>query len=477
MQKQKNAQSIILSCTHLSKKFEDLEVLKDVSFTVHKGEKIGLVGPNGSGKSTLLKIIAGEIKNDSGSVTFGQNIKIEYFPQVRLSQDEQSGGEIAKKILAPIMASSADLFLLDEPTNDLDEDGLSMVEKFVTGSDKSFLIISHDRMFLDKTVSKIIEIDETTRTNFIYDGGYSDYAIEKLNKIERQWKNYSDKAEKQEKLQSTTKQKDDWVREIEKKRKNIKKLAIHEKEKPNAADLRDAEARASRRAVVMKRKLERFVEKTKDIEKPKRLLPLHIDFETTRGSTIVFELKDVVKKIGDKEIGPFNFVIQYGQRLHITGPNGSGKSTLIKMLLSEIKNDSGNIKIGNDVTVGYIPQERSKNLIGKNPVEHFLNSVSGIPETDARKILNRFRINGEDVKKDISQLSPGEYSRLLIAELVAKKPNCIILDEPSNHLDLEVLEELESGLVEYKGTLIVVSHDRYMTEKLNLEKSIYIEKC
>jgi len=466
MQSQKNAQSVVLSCSHIEKKFELLEVLKDVDFRLFKGEKVGLVGPNGSGKSTLLKIIAGILKHENGIVTLSKGTKLEYFPQIHTGEENLSGGEMAKKVLAPIISSDANLFLLDEPTNNLDEDGLAMVEGFVKRSTKTFLIISHDRMFLDRVAEKIIEIDPVTKSSVVYDGNYSSYVEERHNRIERQWKEFSDKTEKLGKLEKATEQKLSWVKEIEKTRKNIKKLDMHEKEKPNAADLRDKEARASRRAVVMKRRFERFEKESEEIQKPKRLLPLHVEFEHERGSTSIFELKGVTKKIGKIELGPIDLHIQYGDRLHITGKNGSGKSTLIKILLGEIIPDSGICKRGANVNIGYVSQERWQDKTERTVIEDFLGVVKDCTETNARKILNRFRIGAEDVKKDVSQISPGEYSRLIIAELVAKKPNCIILDEPSNHLDLEVLEELENGLRDYKGTLIVVSHDRYFIENI-----------
>ena len=175
MQSQQHSKSIIFSCSHISKKFEQIEILKDVTFTISKNEKIGLVGPNGSGKSTLLKIIAGQLEKDSGTISRAQKTKIEYLPQVHLEPVNLSGGEIAKKILLPIISSDADLFLLDEPTNNLDIDGLEMIERFISKSHKAFLIVSHDRTFLNKTVTKIVEIDSITKSSFIYDGNYSDY--------------------------------------------------------------------------------------------------------------------------------------------------------------------------------------------------------------------------------------------------------------------------------------------------------------
>ena len=219
----------------------------------------------------------------------------------------------------------------------------------------------------------------------------------------------------------------------------------------------------------MKNRLDKYREDSSDITKPKYDLPLQVYFDNEQGRDKIFEIKNNEKKIGKRKIGPINLSIQYGDRIHVIGKNGSGKTTLLKMLVQELKADSGIIEYGKNVSIGYISQERWLNRPNKKVIEEFLETTK-ITETNARKLLNRFRITTEDVKKHISLISPGEYSRLIIAELVAIQPNCIILDEPSNHLDLEVIHELENGLQDYKGTLIVVSHDRYFVEKLKLNK-------
>jgi ATPase subunit of ABC transporter with duplicated ATPase domains len=477
----KNPNQPLISVKGLNKKFDQLEILRDVSFVVAKGEKIGLVGPNGSGKSTLFKILAGKIASDSGIIEKPKSVTVEYLPQVHEDhtlQTTQSGGEIAKQILAPIIASDADLFLLDEPTNNLDSEGLEMIETFVTESDKSFIIISHDRRFLDTTVTKVFDIDIETKSVMIYDGNYTSYAEQKRAFIERRWKEYSDKVGEIDRLNSSLNQRVSWIKEIEQKRMNIRFLPMHEKEKSHAAYLRDKEAKAGRRARVMKDRLETYKQDSESVERPKELLPLKISFDSVRGSTKVFDLEHLEKDIGDKHIGPIDMHIQFGDRIHITGPNGAGKTTLIKILLGEITPTHGTVTKGESVHIGYIPQERWLSRGDTTVLQEFLARVTesgrDISQTDARKILNRFRITAEDVNKHLSQLSPGEYSRLIIAELVAQKPTCIILDEPTNHLDLEVIAELEKALLTYKGTLIIASHDRYFVEKIRLDTKLSI---
>ncbi|HRH25910.1 MAG TPA: ABC-F family ATP-binding cassette domain-containing protein [Candidatus Paceibacterota bacterium] len=475
----KNPKQSLISIKGISKKFDQLEILKDASFSVLPGEKIGLVGPNGSGKSTLFKILAEQVEKDAGVIEKAKSIKIEYLPQTHEndpSYTNQSGGEMARQILAPIIASNADLFLLDEPTNNLDAEGLEMIELFVSKSNKAFIIISHDRRFLDTVVTKILDIDVETKSIMIYDGNYSSYAEQKEAFLERRWKEYTDKIEEVDRLNTSLTQRVSWIKEIEQKRFNIRNLPIHEKEKSHAAYLRDKEAKAGRRARVMKDRLETYKQDVESVRRPKELLPLKISFDSKRGSTKVFDLIKVEKEIGDKRIGPIDMHIQHGDRIHITGPNGAGKTTFIKMLLGEIQPTNGAIERGETVHIGYVPQERWIPRGDKTVIEEFLDTSTAngvdISQTDARKILNRFRITAEDVLKHLRELSPGEYSRLVIAELVAQKPTCIILDEPTNHLDLEVATEIEKALSTYSGALIIASHDRYFVEKVGLDTMV-----
>jgi macrolide transport system ATP-binding/permease protein len=466
-----NKRPVVLSCRHLKKSFGNTDVLKDITFSIRRGERVGVVGPNGSGKSTLFMLLANLLEADSGTVNYGKGVIRAYLPQVH-EEEELSGGEVARKVLKPIMDSKADIFLLDEPTNNLDVSGLEMVEKFVNESSSAFLIISHDRMFLDHTVSKIIELDQYSKTAYVYEGNYSSYIEERDARIERSWSKYNDSQEKTQKLSREVDQRLSWMKKIEQKRLSIRKFHKNENDKPVAAILRDKEAKAGRRARLIKDRLEAHIEKTSStIEKPVRELPLRINFEPARGSTKVFDLVQVTKKAGAKVIGPVNTRIQYGDRVHITGENGAGKSTLLKIILGELSPDTGEIIRGENVHIGYIEQSKNEGASDQTALEHFIGKAE-LDQTNARKILNRFRISAEDVKKEVGQLSPGEYSRLVISELVALQPNCIILDEPSNHLDLEVLEELEGGLMDFLGTLIVVSHDRYFVEKISLSKEI-----
>lgn len=491
----------ILSCRNINKTFDSFIALKDITFNLQLGDKVGLVGPNGTGKSTLLKIIAGIIEHDSGVLEHGKNITIGYIPQsftdvqnekviefickttrkseeAVLSQSERyladlhlhkeilqraikelSGGEKTKIAIIRILLSDCDLFLLDEPTNNLDNDALVLLEEFVQTSNKTFIVISHDRMFLDNTVQKIIGIDEFTKEASIYSGNFSEYVKQKQSNIERQWNEYEDATEKREKIEKT-------VAEKLKKAVSIGKSKSRDNDKMAKNFKNEMGQRIMQRGA---RLLKDKLDKMESVEKPKVLRPLRILFDIVeRSGDKVLEMKDVCKVFPIKTLGPINLKVQYGDRVLLLGKNGVGKSTVLKMIMKEISPDRGEIILGSRVVTGYLPQEENFSL--SISVLELVKQEIGIEESDARKTLNRFRITEDDLNKEMSDLSSGERSRLILAIMMTKQPNCIILDEPSNHLDLEVLTELEAALENFKGTLIVVSHDRYFIDKLKFNK-------
>jgi len=495
-----------LSVTNLSKNYEQFTVLKDVSFSVQKGEKIGLVGPNGSGKTTLFKIITGLIEKDAGTITKAKTCSVGYIPQefsghihetvrdfigsqeygallkqVGINESilnrkigELSGGERTKIGLLRILVAKQDLLLLDEPTNNLDIEALTFLGDYVKKSDKTFIIISHDRRFLDETVSKIFEIDEWSRGLKIYEGGFSDYAFQREKNIENAWSDYADKVEEEKRLLKSYDNKVQNIRDLEQVRLNNRYINPKEKEKPDDAVIRDKEAKAGRRARVMKDRIEKYKEDTVHIEKPKQPLPLRVEFDVPeRSGDKVFDAVGVSKRMPMKRLGPIDFSIRYGDRVLIKGPNGTGKTTFIKILLGEVKPDTGTIEIGITVRLGYLPQQQD--LVSGNTVrDEFLRHVADVEEGIGRRILNRFRLTTHDMGKKIHELSSGERSRLILAILMARKVNCLVLDEPSNHLDLEVLEALENALADFKGTLVVVSHDRFFVEKIKCNKELVL---
>jgi ATPase subunit of ABC transporter with duplicated ATPase domains len=493
----------MLTVQKITKSFGPNLVLKDVSFTLKRGERLGVVGSNGVGKTTLLRIIEGSVKPDLGNIERLGDIRICYIPQevVPISKTETgrdylarisgpefvsvlnngecrsilgklsmdladlerpinilSGGLKAKIALLPFFLSWADIFLLDEPTNSLDLPGLLFLEQRVVQSPSAFLIVSHDRKFLDRTVSKTIEIDEHYHTVTIYKGGFSNYLQERNKRILRQWQRYNDYKDEVKRLQeSARKQK----RLVQRSKSSLKRPRDRDKLSRGYARER------SKRVEKSGKFLEKRIERIKKVEKPWVRLPMKLVLEVDeRSGDIVFELNKVVRKKQGFFLGPIDLTVNYGMKVAIVGPNGSGKTTLLRLLLGEEVPDSGTIRTGSRVNIGYLPQE-----FNFNPDETLLAeflSRSPLDEATGRKLLNRFGLEEVDVGKRIKELSPGERSRLVLVIIMSQRANCLILDEPSSHLDLEALTQLEDALVEYPGTLIVVTHDRYLLDRIPL---------
>lgn len=463
--------------------FGTFEALRDVSMSIHQGDRIGLVGPNGAGKSTLLKIVSGKIVPDTGKVEKSPGASVGYLPQNTTGDNrinkQKSGGEKTKLILSKLFTEQHDVYLLDEPTNNLDLEGLEWLEREISkpsSEGSAFVIVSHDRDFLDRVVNKIIEVNELNHGVRLFECSYSEYLELHKKELEEQWKRYEETSEEKKRLKKTTEQRSDWIKKIERKRANNRNLDAGEKEKPRAAYLRDKEGAMGQRVKAVKKRLNKIAEDLSELSKPESKLPINLKFEEVeRSGEIVFRLKDVLYeyKDGTKSIGPINFEAKYSERIHISGKNGSGKTTLIRMLLDQFKPASGDIQVGSRVRIGYLPQEDFLNL--DEDVIQTAFRVLGIKRDDEqeglfRRTLKRFSFEEDDVKKKIGQLSSGERSRLQLALMKLMKPNCIILDEPTNHLDIECVEAMEKALKEFEGTLIVVSHDKKFVKEVGFNK-------
>ncbi len=504
--------NIILRCENIRKLYDNFLVLDGIDFSLRRGERIGIVGPNGIGKSTLLKIIAkidkgyegkvhtnGSIKyipqelsneelsmsvfdflqkdNDGGI----RNVASSFFQRLNLSINifdkkisELSGGEKNKVAMIRILIAPHDILLLDEPTNSLDFKALKFLEEMIKKSQKTFLIISHDRKFLDSFVSKILEIGEFSKKATMYDGTFSQYMSERKARVEKEWSDYNETIKKNAKIKSAADKHLKSVAVIDKTLKDKRKMSrkITDKDHLASGMIGERAGKIGKQARVLKTRLEKMITGTQ--EKPKRRLPIMLNLEINeRSGNKVLDLEKVEKQIGDTKIGPLDLVISYGDRILITGANGAGKSTLMKIILKKVGIDGGALRIGERVKFGYLPQETDFKT-NETIREEFL-ATTDKEESEMRKILNRFGLGEEDIKKKITDLSPGERSRFILATLIAQTANCLVLDEPSNHLDLEALGALEQALEKYKGTLIVVSHDRHFIDKINIVKTYLLK--
>lgn len=510
---------IQLAVKEIEKFFGGNRVLSNITFEIQSGERVGLIGRNGTGKTTIFKIIAGIEKEDKGSISIRKNSTIGYLDQIpnypekfkvkdvlktafetqyeidrklkalevemsRLEGKELeytlrkygelnelyeakggyeieenmskvcsglkfndeflnrafaslSGGEKTIVILGKILLQKPDMLLLDEPSNHLDMSSIEWLEGYLKAYKGTVMIISHDRYFLDKVVTKIVEIEEG-ETSF-YDGNYSYYVKEKQRRVFEQFEAYKDQQKK--------------IKAMEKAIKQLRQWAIQ-----------GDNEKFFKRAESMQKRLDKIQKIDKPlIEQPK----IQLDFgDADRSGKDVVNIKGLCKCFGEKSIlENLNFNIRYGEQVALIGDNGSGKSTVIKTLLGEVEADYGEVKLGSNIKIGYLPQNIVFNNEELTVLEVFREDIN-ILEGPARGILAKFLFYGESVFKKVKNLSGGEKSRLKLCKLIQNEINLLILDEPTNHLDIDSRENLEEALMEFSGTILFISHDRFFINKL-----------
>ncbi|MEN0647995.1 ABC-F family ATP-binding cassette domain-containing protein [Caldifermentibacillus hisashii] len=510
---------ILLQVNQLNKYYGADLVLSNIKLEIHTRDRIALVGRNGSGKSTLLKIIAGELAYDSGEIIKPKEVKIGFLDQhtglvsdrtiwdemltvfedlrsmeKRLRNLEQemakeetytdegkykqilseydylqhefkelggyqyeadirsvlhglnfstfnyqetkisnlSGGQKTRLALGKLLLSKPDILILDEPTNHLDIDTLTWLEQYLQSYDGAILIVSHDRYFLDKLVNQVYECAQTTLTKYV--GNYSQYLVQKAENYERDLKMYE-------------KQQDEIARMKEFIAKNLTR------------------ASTTKRAQSRRKALERM----QMIDKPHRDdKSANFSFQIERQSgNEVLNVVDLAIGYGANQISKnIHFRIQRGDSIALLGPNGVGKSTLLKTIVGQLQALSGNIHFGANVTIAYYDQEQANLTSNKRVLNELWDEYPTKTEKEIRTILGNFLFSGDDVLKNVSTLSGGEKARLSLAKLMMLNANFLILDEPTNHLDLDSKEILENALVDFPGTILFVSHDRYFINRI-----------
>ncbi|WP_037305198.1 ABC-F family ATP-binding cassette domain-containing protein [Amycolatopsis orientalis] len=368
-----------------------------------------------------------------------------------------SGGQAARAGMASLLLSRYDIFLLDEPTNDLDLDGLERLERFVTGLRAGTVLVSHDREFLARTVDRVVELDFAQQQVRTYGGGYESYLEERAVARRHAREEYEEFANTKASLEARGAMQRSWM---EKGVKNARRKATD-----NDKVGRKFRSEATEKQASKARQTDRMIERLDVVEEPRKEWELRMEIAAApRAGAVVATLRGAVVRRGEFALGPVDLQIDWADKVAITGANGAGKSTLLAALLGRVPVDEGGASLGSGVVVGEVDQAR-KLFLGDLPlVEAFAREVPELADADVRTLLAKYGLKAAHVLRPAATLSPGERTRSALALLQARGVNLLVLDEPTNHLDLPAIEQLESALSEYPGTLLLVTHDRRMLD-------------
>ncbi|GFE20894.1 ABC-F family ATP-binding cassette domain-containing protein [Streptomyces nigrescens] len=379
-----------------------------------------------------------------------------------------SGGQAARASLASLLLSRYDIFLLDEPTNDLDLDGLGRLESFVTGLRAGTVLVSHDREFLTRTVTRVVELDLAQQQVNTYGGGYTSYLEERERARRHAREQYEEYADTKAALETRAHTQRNWM---EKGVKNARRKAPD-----NDKIGRKARVEATEKQAAKAKQTQRLIERLDVVEEPRKEWELRMEIAAApRAGAVVATLRGAGLRRGDFRFGPVDLQIDWADRVAITGPNGSGKSTLLAALLGRLPLDAGQAALGPGVVVGEVDQARGL-FFGDDPLmDAFRASVPDLSPADVRTLLAKFGLKASHVLRPARTLSPGERTRAALALLQGRGVNLLVLDEPTNHLDLPAIEQLESALASYPGTLLLVTHDRRMLDAVHTTRRIEVD--
>jgi ATPase subunit of ABC transporter with duplicated ATPase domains len=379
-----------------------------------------------------------------------------------------SGGQAARAGLAALLLSRYDVLLLDEPTNDLDLDGLERLERFVSGLRSPTIVVSHDREFLARTVTRVVELDLAQQRVGVYDGGYDSYLAEREVARRHAREAYEEYDDKLGSLKDRAVMQRNWMAQGVRnaRRKSTDNDKIGRNKRSETSEKQAAKARQTQRAI----------ERLDVVEEPRKEWELRMTIAAApRSGAVVASLSGAVVRRGRFTLGPVDARVDWADRVVITGANGSGKSTLLGALLGRIPLDEGSGGLGASVRVGEIDQARGL-FLGPEPlVRAFRDAVPDWSEPDVRTLLAKFGLNSAHVPRPAASLSPGERTRAALALLQAREVNLLVLDEPTNHLDLPAIEQLEQALDAFPGTVLLVTHDRRMLESVRTTRRWVVE--
>jgi ATP-binding cassette subfamily F protein 3 len=363
-----------------------------------------------------------------------------------------SGGQKTRLGLARILAKAPPILLLDEPTNHLDITALEWLERYLSQYEGALLIVSHDRTFLDRTVTRILAMDPASHAVKAYAGTYSDYAAEKEREAERYASAYHVQQERFARLSAA-------IRGLKTQASGIEQETIDFHYRKQALKI-------ARRAVMQQRRLQRMLDSEDRLDKPRQQYEIKLEFARPQpsGQDVVL-LEGLGKRFGDLVLlEDTDLALRRGERVALVGPNGCGKSTLLRMLVGSERPTAGSVRLGANVRVGYLAQEQDNLDWSATPIEVVRRKAS-LPETDARRFLHQFLFSGDEVFTPVARLSYGERARLALGVLVLQGCNLLLLDEPINHLDIPSRERFERALAGYEGTILAVVHDRYFVQR------------
>ncbi|MGY1986144.1 ABC-F family ATP-binding cassette domain-containing protein [Blastococcus sp. SYSU DS0669] len=379
-----------------------------------------------------------------------------------------SGGQAARVGLAALLLSRYDVLLLDEPTNDLDLAGLDQLERFVAGSRSGVVVVSHDREFLARTATRIVELDLAQQLVRVHDGGYEAYLVEREIARRHAREEFEEFADTKAGLEARARMQRNWMA------KGVRD-AVKKSKDPDKHIKNFNRASAEKQAAKAKQ-TERLIERLDVVEEPRKEWELRMEIAAApRAGAVVATLRGAVVRRGPFTLGPVDLQVDWGDRIAITGANGSGKSTLLAALLGRLPLDEGAASLGPSVRIGEIDQARGRFLGTEQLLDAFGAEVPDWPTAEVRTLLAKFGLTADHVTRPAVTLSPGERTRAALALLQARGINVLVLDEPTNHLDLPAIEQLEQALAGYSGTLLLVTHDRRMLAAVATDRLLEVD--